>query len=107
MAFVAFLCPLFLYQNAAVLYLNVDVAIFFCYKENWDQPKKNGDFRWLSEKSPYHKRGCFFGTLTKILVSPKNSYRWTDQDCGCSQLSVGLDRLNVAGPRYPIDSRKQ
>ena len=27
-AFVAFLCPLFLYQNAAVLYLNVDVAIF-------------------------------------------------------------------------------
>ena len=28
-AFVAFLCPLFLYQNAAVLYLNVDVAIFF------------------------------------------------------------------------------
>ena len=27
-AVVAFLCPLFLYQNAAVLYLNVDVAIF-------------------------------------------------------------------------------
>ena len=25
------------------------------------------------------------------------SYRWTDRDCGCSRLSVGLDRLNVAG----------
>ena len=57
-AVVAFLRPLFLYQNAAVLYLNVDVAIF-CTKEIWDQPKNHGDFRSTSRKSPYHKRGCF------------------------------------------------
>ena len=29
--------------------------------------------------------------------SASASYRWTDRDCGCSRLSVGLDRLNVAG----------
>ena len=35
-AVVAFWCPLFLYQNAAVLCLNVDIANF-CTKEIWDQ----------------------------------------------------------------------
>ena len=38
-AVVVFLCPLFLYQNAAVLYLNVDVAIF-CTKEVAGPTKK-------------------------------------------------------------------
>ena len=31
---------------------------------------------------------------------PLPSYRWTDRDCGCSRLPVGLDMLNVARLRY-------
>ena len=46
---VALLCPLFLYQNAVVLYLNVDVAIFGT-ERFWDQPKNHGDFGATSRK---------------------------------------------------------
>ena len=57
-AVVALLWPLFLYQNAAVLYLNVDVAIF-CTKRFLHQPKNHGDFGATSRKLSFHKRGCF------------------------------------------------
>ena len=73
-AFVAFLCPLFLYQNAAVLYLNVDVAIFCC-KEIWDQPKNHGDFRWLSEKKSRTNQSCFLQKRPQCVPASSPSHR--------------------------------
>ena len=40
--------------------------------------------------------------LQEFWLSSVASYQWTDRDCGCSRLSVGLNRLNVVGPHYPI-----
>ena len=71
-AFVAFLCPLFLYQNAAVLYLNVDVAIF-CTKEILGPTKKSWWFSVVKRKISTPQERVFFGTLTNFL-SHQNPY---------------------------------
>ena len=40
---------------------------------------------------------CHLGICCRGTGWPHVSYRWTDRDCRCSRLSVGLDRLNMAG----------
>ena len=70
-AFVAFLCPLFLYQNAAVLYLNVELALFANFG-NQTFMIRDRDFRWLSQKTFIPQERVFFGTLTEFLVAPKS-----------------------------------
>ena len=47
--------PLFLYQNAAALYLNIDVAIFAIFANQ----KIMVNFGATSRKSTFHKIGCF------------------------------------------------
>ena len=80
-AVVALLCPLFLYQNAAVLYLNVDVAIL-CTTRFWDEPKNHGVFGATS-KIFSTKEGVFC-TLHNNLVAPKSIWNFAHQAEQCS-----------------------
>ena len=67
-AVVALLWLLFLFQNAAVLYLNVDIAIL-CTKRFWHQSKNHGDFGATSRQFSVHERMCFLHL--RNLVAPK------------------------------------
>ena len=64
-AVVACFCPLFLYQNAAVLYLNADVAIF-CAKEIFLGPTKKLWWVWCNKQKTRLLQGrCFFFAAPK------------------------------------------
>ena len=58
--------------------------------EGFDAPERSKLLLWCAREMKEMMRQV-------MDVQAETSYRWTDRDCGCSRLSVGLDRLNVAG----------